>query len=172
MPRVNGQASAHISAMRTPIRKLTLEFIAALGLTLGAILATAADARANDIQVTRAFARASVTPAAKTGAVYVVLRNTGSAADRLTAITTPAAATAQLHESRLDGDVMKMEAVESLDIAPAGTVEMKPGGLHIMLMGLAKPLAEGQSIAMVFHFERSGDVPVDVPVASMAATAP
>ena len=154
------------------MRRLTLEFIAALALTLGAILASAAEARASDILVTGAFARASVTPVARSGAAYATLKNQGSASDRLIAIATPAAATAELHVSKIDGDVMKMEAVGSLDLPPSGEVAMKPGGLHIMLTGLGRPLVEGQSIVVTFSFEKAGDVAVKMPVASAAAEVP
>lgn len=154
------------------MRRLTLELIVASALTLGAILASAAEARASDILVTGAFARASATPVAKSGAAYATLRNPGPASDRLTGIATPAAARAELHVSRIDGGIMKMEAVGPLDLPPSGEVAMKPGGLHIMLMGLGKPLVEGQPIDMTFSFEKAGDVTVRVPVGSITADAP
>lgn len=119
--------------------------------------------------VVGAFARASATPAAKSGAAYVSLLNQGADADRLLAVATPAAASAELHRSVMTGDVMEMEAVEAVDLEPGVTVAMDPGGLHVMLMGLAAPLREGGSIEMLLTFERAGKVTVHVPVKGVAA---
>lgn len=151
------------------MRKITLEFAAAIALTLGAIIASAGGVLASDVMVINAFARASATPVAKSGAAYVTVMNHGTEADRLLSLSSPAARFAELHTSRMDGDVMKMEPAGIIDLPPNATVEMKPGGMHVMLMGLAAPLKEGESVDLVLHFERAGDVTVSVPVGSTAA---
>jgi len=97
-------------------------------------------------------------------AVYLVLRNDGEETDRLTGAETPAAAAVQIHESRVVDDVMRMQRVEGLDIPPGEAVELKPGGLHLMLLGLTRSLIEGEEIDLTFHFVLSGDLVVRVPV--------
>jgi copper(I)-binding protein len=102
--------------------------------------------------------------ASTNSAVYFILRNGGEETDRLTGGETPAAAEVQIHESRMVDDVMRMERVDGLDIPPGGAVELKPGGLHIMLLGLTRSLVEGEEIDLTLHFLRSGNVVVTVPV--------
>ncbi len=97
-------------------------------------------------------------------AVYFLIRNHGGAADRLTGGNTPAAAAVEIHESRMVGDVMRMRKVHGLDLPPGGTVELKPGGLHIMLLGLTESLVEGEGIDPTLRFQRSGDLAITVPV--------
>ena len=120
------------------MRKPLIEVAAAIALTLSAILALAPGAQASSVMVMKAYARASATPTAETGAAYVSLMAHGEA-DRLVAVSTPAAKMAGLHETVLQDGVMKMQHVDALDIPANGQLRMKPGGYHIMLMGLATP---------------------------------
>ena len=120
--------------------------------------------------VMNAMARASLTPVAKTGAVYFSVMNHGGSDDRLLAVSTPAADVAQIHETTMDGDVMKMREVEGGLVVGAGeTVEMKPGGTHVMLVGLKAPLKKGETVALELTFEKAGVVNVDAPVGDVAA---
>ena len=152
------------------MRKLTFEILAAMALTLAAILALASGVLANDVMVMDAFARASATPRASSAVAYMTLTNRGAEADRLLSIATDKAAMAHLHGTKsLDG-VVSMEAMETLDLAPGQTVEMKPGGLHIMLMGLKAPLQKGSKLSLELSFEKAGKITVDVPVGGVAAT--
>jgi len=153
------------------MRRLTLEFAAAIALTLAAIITTAAGAMANDIMVTGAFARASASPAVKVGGVYLSLMNHG-AADRLVAIASPAAKSAELHRMVMDGDVMKMEPVGPLDLPAGAMLDMAPGGMHVMLMDLVRPLKQGDTVELTLTFEKAGAVTVTVPVASPGAMGP
>ncbi len=148
------------------MHKLIIEFAAAIALTLTAILTLTTGVNASDLVVNGAFARASPTPVATTGAVYLTI--TTHEADRLTAIFTPAAATARLHESKDVNGVMKMEMLEALDIAPGQPATLKPGGMHIMLMGLKAPLKKGETIPLELTFEKAGTVQVLVPVGGVA----
>jgi hypothetical protein len=148
--------------------RLILEFAAAIALTLAAILTSVTGAMANDVMVMKAFARASATPVAKSGAAYVSVMNHGADADRLVAVTTPAASTAELHTTTTVEGVMRMEATGPVDIASMATLEMAPGGLHIMLMGLKAPLKQGESIEIMLTFEKAGEITVKVPVGGVA----
>lgn len=154
------------------MRKSILEILAAIALTLAAILASAPGVLANDVMVIGAFARASATPAATSAVVYVTLVNHGAATDRLMAISTPVAAMADVHQSKSADGVMSMDAVPALDLPPGETVAMKPGGLHIMLMGLKAPLKRGATLTLELSFEKAGRIMVRVPIGGVAANAP
>lgn len=151
------------------MRKLGLEIAAAAALTLGAILASATGVSASDVLVKEAYARASATPVAKAGAVYVSVSNRGETADRLVAVSSPVASMATLHRTIKDGDVMRMENAGTIDLPPNGTLVMEPGGLHVMLMGLNAPLKQGDVIDLTLVFELSGPITLQVPVGSAVA---
>src|SRR5438105_2806895 len=85
-------------------------------------------------------------PGATTGVGYMRLINTGSALLRLTGATTPAAQRVEIHTMSVEGGVMRMRLVSSLDIAPGATVELKPGGIHLMLVALNRPLRQQEMI--------------------------
>lgn len=134
-------------------------------LTGGAALAAdapAADARAA-IVVTHAWVRASLGQSPTTAA-YLRIENRGATEDRLLAVATPAAATAHLHESVAKDGIMRMQAVNSLGIKPGQSIELAPGGLHIMMMGLKSPLKVGQTIPVKVRFEGAGEIEVDAEV--------
>ena len=96
------------------MRKSILEILAAAALTLAAILSLAAGARANDIMVTGAYARASASPTAKAGAVYFHIVNHGAAADRLLGASAAIAGRAMMHRSETkDGMTMMSDGVKT-----------------------------------------------------------
>jgi len=154
------------------MRRLIPELVTATALTLAAILTTVADAKANDVIVSDAFARASATPTAETGVVYVTIANKGAAPDQLTGVATDAAQMAHLHKSEMKDGVASMSPVGSLTIAPGETVVMKPGGLHIMLMGLKAPLKKGDHLGLDLTFAKAGTIHADVPVGGVGAMTP
>jgi copper(I)-binding protein len=107
------------------------------------------------------------------GGAYMKIVNKG-AADRLLSATTAVAAAVQMHTMAMDGDVMTMREVDAVDLPAGQTVEFKPGGFHLMLMGLKAPLKLGDKIAMTLRFEKAGEVVVTVhvePVAAMSGAA-
>lgn len=150
-------------------RRLLLQLAAAIGLTLASILALAAAARADraGIVVEGAFARSTI-GASRNGVVYLTVRNGADAADRLVGASTPVAQRAELHFHERDGDVLKMRRIEAVVLGARATVAFKPGGMHVMLLGLTAPLKEGESFPLTLEFEASGALTVDVPVKSVA----
>jgi copper(I)-binding protein len=130
-------------------------------------VATAFAQQAPSIQIDTAWARAS---SGQTSAAYLTLKNMGSADDRLVAASTPAAGRVELHNMFMEGDVMRMRAVPAIPVAAHGTAELKPGGLHIMLIGLKSPLRQGDKIELTLNFEKMGGVTVQVPVRTAGAT--
>ena len=130
--------------------------------------ASAADFTAGDIAVSDPWSRATV-GTARNGVVYLTITNRGGAADRLVAASAAVAGTASLHRSAMEGGVMTMRPVNGIAIAPGETAALKPGGLHIMLMGLARPLREGEMFPADLVFERAGTLRVRVMVGKAGA---
>jgi copper(I)-binding protein len=101
-------------------------------------------------------------PTATTGAGYLVLKNKGNKADRLISASAGVANKVELHTHIKEGDVLKMRPVDAIDIPAGGETKLEPGGLHIMLIGLKKPLEEGQRFPVVLKFENAGEITVDL----------
>ena len=100
--------------------------------------------------------------AAKTGAVFLVIKNSGQGADRLIRAESTVAETVELHESYADQGMMRMRRVDGTDVPAGGTLELKPGGLHIMLIGMTAGLEPGASFQVDLFFEKSGKQSIDV----------
>jgi hypothetical protein len=133
-------------------------------------LALAGGAAAADVEVTEPWARA--TPgAASNGAIYLSVSNHG-ADTAIIAASSPAAKAASLHGHEMDGDMMRMRALERVSLGAGETVTFAPGGLHIMLMGLAAPLVEGESLSLTLTFAGSESATIDVPILGVAAMGP
>lgn len=138
------------------------------------LIATAAPALAQgtgaaSITVQQPWARA--TPAgAKTGAVYMTIVNKTGSADRLTGASSDVATTLQIHEMAVVHGVMRMrELPHGLPIPAGGTVVLKPGSYHVMLIGLKKPLMAGESFPLTLTFEKAGNISITVPIQAMGA---
>jgi len=156
---------AHGETMRT-LSKLALAAV-----LTGFVAPALAQGTANtSIAVEQPWARA--TPAgAKTGAVYMTLDNKSGTADRLTGASSDVADKLQIHEMKVENGVMKMREVPGgLPIPGSGSVVLKPGSYHVMLMGLKKPLTVGEKFPLTLTFEKAGNISVTVPVQAMGAT--
>jgi periplasmic copper chaperone A len=97
-------------------------------------------------------------------AVYLTLRNTGSEADRLIGVETAAAERAEIHRSLVDDGIARMRQVEAVEVAPGEVVEMRPGGYHIMLIGVKATPVPGERIQLRLRLERGGARDVEVEV--------
>ena len=118
--------------------------------------------RAGSLTVSHPWSRASMTPS-QAGAVYLSIDNRGRA-DRLLGAATSSAARAMFHRTLVDSSVARMVPTDAIDVPADGTVALEPGGLHIMLMGLAAPLAAGDRFPLTLRFEHAGDLDVEVEV--------
>jgi copper(I)-binding protein len=98
------------------------------------------------------------------GAMYVTIVNDGSSADALVGATTDAAKTVELHETTQEGGVMKMRPLPRFDVPGGGRLEMKPGGHHIMLLGLTRDLKPGDTVRVTLTFETGGRMSIEAPV--------
>jgi len=130
--------------------------------------ASAHDYALKSLKIDHPFARATP-PGAKTGGVFVTVENTGSQPDRLLSASTPVAGVAELHEMSVDGGVMRMRGVAALDVKPGETLQLKPGGYHVMLSELKQPLKVGDKFPMTLKFQNAGAVEVSVWVENMGA---
>src|SRR5215203_3895227 len=107
---------------------------------------------------------------AKVAGGYMRITNAGTEPDRLVGGSLPAAARFAVHEMSMQGEVMRMRPLETgLEIKPGATVELKPGGYHIMFMDLTEPLKEGQTLKGTLLFEKAGAVTVEYAVRGIAA---
>jgi copper(I)-binding protein len=99
---------------------------------------------------------------AGTGAVFMRLKNEGEEADRLVGGTTDVAEVVEIHETVMEGEVMRMQMLpEGLEVPAKGEVLLKPGGYHIMLIGMKRDLAVGDRFALILQFEKSGSIAVE-----------
>ncbi len=150
------------------IRYVVMAAVAAFGLAGSAM---AEDFRLGDLTVSQPWARASAGKA-KAGAAYVAIANHGDAVDRLVKIATPVAKKAEIHTHTMDGGIMKMRRVMAIEVNPGAPTVFKPGGLHIMLMGLTRPLRQGERFPMSLVFEKAGAVEVEVTVRKIGSMGP
>ncbi|MDP1730205.1 MAG: copper uptake system-associated protein [Devosia sp.] len=124
-----------------------------------------------DLEISGAFTRATL-PSAKVGGGFLTIVNKGGEADRLIGAASPVAEKVQLHQMKMEGDVMKMAELEHGIEIPAGeTVVLAPGGLHIMFMGLKQAFEEGSAIPVTLTFEKAGTVEVQLQVGAVGADA-
>ena len=130
----------------------------------------AQDIAAGDIRITRPWTRAA--GQGGTGAGYMTIRNAGAAPDRILSARAAVAGTVELHTHIRDGDVMRMRPVLAIDIPAGGAVQLAPGGLHIMLIGLTAPLRQGERVPLTLVFERAGEVQIQLAVESAGARGP
>lgn len=119
-----------------------------------------------------AWVRGMVAPQRATGAFMKI---TSAQGGKLVAVSTPAARVAEVHEMVMQGDVMAMRAIEALDLPAGKAVEFKPGGHHLMLMGIDQPLKAGETVSLTLTIEaRDGKLEtlqLSVPVKPLAAPA-
>lgn len=138
-----------------------------------ALIAFAAPALAqgsSSVTVEQPYARA--TPAgAKTGAVYMTIDNKSGTADKLTGASSDVADKVQIHQMAVENGIMKMrELPDGLPVPANGSVVLKPGSYHVMLIGLKKPLTVGESFPLTLTFAKAGTISVTVPVQAMGAS--
>lgn len=106
---------------------------------------------------------------AKTGAVYLTVVNNGSSTDRLLGATTPVADKVQFHSASEENGISHMREMRAVDVAARTEVPFRPGGMHIMLVGLKQPLKQGVTFSMTLTFEKAGKRELTVPVAGVGA---
>lgn len=125
---------------------------------------------AGGLQIDNPWARA--TPKGATvGAGYLTITNKGTEADRLIGGSAAPAARFEVHTTVMENGVARMRQVTGLEIKPGETVELAPGGMHVMLMGLKQPLRQGQTVKGTLVFEKAGTVAIEFTVQGIGAPA-
>lgn len=134
------------------IRHFWQALAAALTLVASQALAQTAAPQAPAVQVEGAWARATVPGQKGTGAFMSL---TAPQDLRLVGVSSPVAGVAELHEMRMDGDVMRMRAIDFLALPAGRKVELKPGGYHLMLMDLKQPLVKDTQVPVTLRLQNA-----------------
>ena len=146
--------------------------LAAIGTAAVTAPALAHDYKVGSLVITHPWTRATA-PTAKAGGGFLVIENKGSTPDRLVAAQSNASEKVEIHEMKMDGNVMRMrELAGGPEIPPGGSVMLKPGGYHIMFMELKAPLAKGNKVPVTLVFEKAGKVDVEFAVQDVGAAEP
>jgi copper(I)-binding protein len=137
-----------------------LSALAGLVLGLASLFADAHEFKLGAITIGHPYARATAAGQPNAGA-----------ADKLVAISADVSRSVELHTMTMEGDVMRMRQVDAIELAAGQTVELKPGGYHLMFVGLKAPLKAGDKFPAKLKFEKAGEVDVTFNVEAPAAGA-
>lgn len=141
-----------------------IQYALALGLLALSSLASAHELKIGDLEIEHPYSKAMI-PGAKVAGGYMTITNHGTLPDRLVSASTTFAGMTQIHEMKVENDIMTMKEIPGgLEIPPGQTVELKPGGLHIMFMNVAQASKEGDRIKATLTFEKAGQVDVEFAV--------
>ena len=151
--------------------RITLIVVAVIA-AFAALPAQAEDVTAGSLKISAPWARA--TPkGASVGGGYLKITNTGTVSDRLLGGSTEVASRFEIHQMSMDNGVMKMRPVNGgVEIKPGQTVEFKPSGYHVMLMGLKQQLEQGRHFKATLEFANAGKVDVDFTIEGVGAQSP
>lgn len=126
-----------------------MEFVRALciALALSPVVGFAHDYQLKSLSIDHPFTRATP-PGAKSGGAFFVVENASPTPDKLIGAASPAAGAVEIHQMVMDGGVMKMRAMPALEVPAGGKLELKPGGYHVMLIDLKRPLKKGDIVPL------------------------
>jgi hypothetical protein len=134
--------------------------------------AFAHDYRVGEIVITNPWTRPNAATSPQTGA-FMVFKNNGAAPDRLVSADSPVAGKTELHRTQIEGGVARMRLQANGFVLPPGaSFELKPGGYHVMLMDLKKPIKAGDKVAITLTFEKAGKVTIEAPAEMRGGHAP
>ncbi|TPG74541.1 copper chaperone PCu(A)C [Pseudomonas arsenicoxydans] len=141
------------------------KFIVLAALLLPACFANAHEYTVGELEIAHPWSQ-ELPPNAPTVATYFVIHNNGKTADRLLSVASPISGKAELHEHVMQGDLMKMQQVPSVDVPAGGNVTFAPMAYHVMLVDLKDRslLSDGKRFPLTMHFEKAGNVTVEVSV--------
>lgn len=141
--------------------------IGAAALAFATLAAHAHEFKAGAITIGHPYARATAA-GQPTGGGFMKLTNSGGN-DKLLSVSAGVSKSVELHEMKMEGDVMKMRQIDGIELQAGKTVELKPGGYHVMFIGLKAPLKAGDKFPVKLKFEKAGDVTVEVNVEAPGA---
>jgi copper(I)-binding protein len=132
------------------------------------VSAMATDYKVGSLEIIGPWSRA--TPkGASTAIGYMTIKNNGTISDRLIGGSVDFASSFQLHSMTMEDDVSKMRELKSVDIGPGQTVEFKPGGSHVMFVGVKHPLSQGENVKGTLIFEHAGAVQIEYDIQGIGA---
>lgn len=153
-------------------RSLTA-FLMATSLSLVVIGAQAREFKKGALTIEKPYATATA-PGQPNGAIFIKeIRNSAAQADELIGATSAASKTVEVHRMSMENNVMVMREIPGIAVPASGNVSMDRGskeGFHLMLMGLAKPLKEGDRFSATLIFRKAGEVTITVPVTALKAS--
>lgn len=139
-------------------------------LALAATAASAHEYKAGSLEIKHPWSRATPKGATVAGG-YMKIVNTGTASDRLIGGSTEIAGKFEIHQMLMEEGIMKMRPVAGgVEIKPGQTVEFKPGGYHLMFVGIDKPVEQGKRVKGTLQFEKAGKVDVEYAVEAIGGT--
>ena len=142
-----------------------------IGASLFSIAASAHDFSLGDIQIGHPFARATIAQQTAGGA-YLSLHNVGKSDDQLVKVSSSVAKKGEIHNMEMVGDVMKMRAIDKIEVKAGSKISMQPGGgYHIMLIGLNRTLKAGEQFPLTLEFAKAGKIDVTVNVEAITPNA-
>jgi copper(I)-binding protein len=141
--------------------------IGAAALALATFAAQAHEFKLGAITIGHPYARATAA-GQPTGGGYLSFANAGPA-DKLLSVSADVSKSVELHEMKMEADVMKMRQVDGIEVPAGKTVELKPGGYHVMFVGLKAPLKAGDKFPAKLKFEKAGEVDVTFNVEATTA---
>lgn len=134
-----------------------------VGLCAASLMAHAMDYALGELKIDDPFARATAA-GQSVGAGYFKIVNKGKTDDKLLSVMSDVSGSVELHTMVMEGDVAKMREVKEISLPAGKSVELKPGGLHVMFMGLKAPLKEGSRFPATLKFEKAGEVKIEFQV--------
>ena len=150
--------------------KLNLKFLlAGTALIAASTAAHAHSFKLGNIDIGHPYARVTVA-GQPIGGGFLTLTNRGGD-DKLLSATAGVSASVEMHSMNMDGDVMRMRQVDAIPLPAGKAVELKPGGYHLMFIGLKAPLKAGEKFPLKLKFEKAGEVEVIVNVEAPGAAA-
>ena len=156
---------------------ITRRLVLATAIAVATLVPTWAPAWAQNyklgsLEISQPWTRATPATAQSAGG-FLTVTNKGTTPDRLISARSTVSDKVEVHEVRMDGNVMKMRELEKgLEIAPGATVMLKPGGYHIMFMGLKAPIAKDSEVPVTLVFEKAGSIDIALKAAAIGAAAP
>ena len=152
------------------MNKFTRATVALIAIAFSATFASAHGFKLGNLEIKHPWVKATL-PGQPVGGGFLTIVNAGTEPDRLIKVTSDVSGKIQIHDMKVENGVMKMgEVPGGVEIAPGATVELTPGALHVMFMGLKTPFKEGEMVKAVLTFEKAGDIAVEFKVDAAKGT--
>lgn len=144
--------------------------IIALVLSAATLSVPAQDFSVGELVVRSPWAR-PLPAVSENGAAYLTIVNHAMSPDRLISASSPIAERVELHTNEKNGPMMVMRKLQAVEVGAHDTVSMRPGGMHMMLLGLKRPLVAGETFPLALTFAKAGEVTITVPIELRATAA-